>query len=183
MKIVFTGHTSNIGKMLFEHLSVAHECLGFSRSNNCDLNNKEQMNNFINTALDSDCLINLAHIEDVQSKILNNINSRWNNNRLKNVITFGTLATKINSKFLKDIGVDPLYLKQKHHLDAVHESLSLQKPFGLQVKFTILRIANYGIKLGNRSNEPTCNAEDITKTIDFILQSDLYISAIDLRRI
>jgi hypothetical protein len=47
----------------------------------------------------------------------------------------------------------------------------------------MLRIANYGPKTGERSNEPTCSAEDITRTIDYILNQDLYISNIDLRKI
>jgi len=183
MKIIITGHTSNIGKMLFEYLNKTHECLGFSRSNGYDLNAKEQMNFLIKESLNSDCLINLAHIGNIQSQILININEQWSNHKLKNVITFGTLATKINLELLKSINIDQTYLKEKYHLDAVHDSLSIQKPFGTQVKFTLLRIANYGTKTGNRSSEPTCSAEDIIKTIDYILDQDLYISNIDLRKI
>jgi hypothetical protein len=183
MKIIITGHTSNIGKMLFEYLSKNHECLGFSKSTGCDLNVKEQMDSLIKKSLDSDCLINLAHIDNIQSQILININEQWSNHRLKNVITFGTLATKIHPKLLESINANITYLKQKHHLDVIHNSLSIQKPFGTQVKFTMLRIANYGPKTGERSNEPTCSAEDITRTIDYILNQDLYISNIDLRKI
>ena len=184
MKITITGHTSNIGQVLFEHLKKNHTCIGFSKSNGFDLNDPSHMQQLIETALHSDCLLNLAHIGDVQSKILNHIIGKWNTSySLKNVITFGTLATKINSKLLQSINIDPVYLKQKQHLDALHDALVMQKPFGEQIKYTMLRIANYGPKTGDRANEPSCVAEDITKTIDYILYSDLYISNIDLRRI
>ena len=184
MKIIITGHTSNIGKVLFEHLTKSNTCVGFSKSNGFDLNDPSHMQQLIELSLHGDCLLNLAHIADVQSKILNHITAKWNiSYPLKNVITFGTLATKINADLLNTIGIDPLYLKQKQHLDAVHDQCSMQKPFGPQIKFTMLRIANYGQKTGARANEPSCSADDIIKTVDYILNSDLYISAIDLRRI
>jgi hypothetical protein len=183
MKILITGHTSNIGKVLFSYLSNNHECIGFSKSTGCDLNVKEQMDFLIEKSLNSDCLINLAHIGNIQSQIIVRINEQWSNHRLKNVITFGTLATKIHPKLLESIKVDATYLEQKHHLDMIHDSLSVQQPFGAQVKFTILRIANYGIKTGKRFNEPTCSAKDITNIIDYILNQDLYISNIDIRKI
>ena len=184
MKITITGHTSNIGQVLFEHLNKDHTCVGFSKSNGFDLYNTSHMQQLIEAALHSNCLLNLAHIGDLQSEILKNITDKWNSSySLKNVITFGTLATKISPELLHTIGIDPLYLKQKQHLDAVHDQCSMQKPFGPQIKFTMLRIANYGQKTGARANEPSCSADDIIKTVDYILNSDLYISAIDLRRI
>jgi hypothetical protein len=184
MKITITGHTSNIGQVLFEHLKKNHTCIGFSKSNGFNLNDPSHMQQLIQSALHSDCLLNLAHIGDLQSEILKHIIDKWKTSySLKNVITFGTLATKISPELLHTIGIDSVYLKQKQHLDAVHDQCSMQKPFGKQIKYTMLRIANYGPKTGARANEPSCVAEDITKTIDYILYSDLYISNIDLRRI
>ena len=184
MKICMSGHTSPIGSVLYKHLIKNHTCVGFSKSNGFDLYNTSHMQQMIESALHSDCLLNLAHIGDLQSEMLKHITDKWNTSySLKNVITFGTLATKISPDILKVIGIDPLYLKQKQHLDAVHDVCSMQQPFGQQVKFTMLRIANYGQKTGARAQEPSCVAEDITKTIDYILNSDLYISAIDLRRL
>lgn len=37
MKIAITGHTSGLGKFLFDKYSLDHNCIGFSRSNGFDL--------------------------------------------------------------------------------------------------------------------------------------------------
>lgn len=183
-KISITGYTSSIGKMLYEHLKIQHDCLLFSRTNGYDFFDEKKFNTMIGHALTSDCFINLAHVHDIQSKILINLKNEWkHSDKLKKVITFGTIATKINPEILKEINVDQEYLKQKKHLDAVHNGLSLQQPFGQQIKFTMLRIANYGKKHGNRECEPTCLDKDITDIVDYTINSDLYISNIDLRRI
>ena len=44
MKILLTGHTSNIGSVLYNHLSKHHDVTGISRQTNFDLRNKEIFN-------------------------------------------------------------------------------------------------------------------------------------------
>ena len=61
-------------------------------------------------------------------------------------------------------------------------SLSNQTPFGAQLQFSLIRVLNYGVKIGDREGEPTCIAEDIIRTIDYILNEPMYVGLMDIRR-
>lgn len=50
MKIVITGHTSGLGKYIYDHFSNEHECIGLSRSSGYDINNIEKVAAIANTA-------------------------------------------------------------------------------------------------------------------------------------
>lgn len=52
MKIAITGHTSGIGKCLFENLSQEHDVTGYSRSNGFDISNTENREQIANTEYD-----------------------------------------------------------------------------------------------------------------------------------
>ena len=41
---------------------------------------------------------------------------------------------------------------------------------------------NYGPKTGDRKSEPTCTAEDICRTTDYIINEPMYVSTLDVRR-
>jgi len=183
MKIVITGSTSPMGKAVYEHYSKDHECLGVSRSTGYDLTKTEDQDRLVSEALARDIFLNIAHVDAVQSTLLMKLKQRWSPEApLKKVITIGSLATKVPKKLLDQVGIDKQYLRDKHHIDAVHSTLANEMPFGKQLPFSLIRVLNYGEKTGERSGEPTCSAQDIVRTIDYLIDEPMYVSTLDIRR-
>ena len=96
-KVVLTGHTSPMGKELCDHLSKNYEVVGVSRDTGYDLINTKDIDRVVDMCLEADLFINLAHIGTAQSLFLKLIDSKWTNkNRLKQVISIGSLVTKLD---------------------------------------------------------------------------------------
>ena len=183
MRIAITGHTSPMGKDVYEHYSKTHECLGISRVTGYDLTNTDSINDTVSEVLARDVFLNMAHVGASQSVLLMKLQQRWTHDApLRKVITIGSLATKVPKKLLDQVGIDKQYLKDKHHIDDVHNALANQTPFGKQLKFSLVRVLNYGEKTGDRSGEPTCTAQDIIRTIDYVIDESMYVSTLDVRR-
>jgi hypothetical protein len=183
MRIAITGHTSPMGKDVYEHYSKTYQCLGISRTTGYDFTNTDSLNNTVSEVLARDVFLNIAHVGASQSSLLLKLQERWTHDALlRKVITIGSLATKVPKKLLDQVGIDKQYLKDKHHIDAVHNALANQTPFGPQLKFSLVRVLNYGEKTGDRSGEPTCTAQDIIRTIDYVIDESMYISTLDVRR-
>jgi hypothetical protein len=183
MRITITGHTSPMGKGVYDHYSKTYDCLGVSRNTGYDLTKSEDQDRVVSEAMTCDVFLNIAHVGASQSSLLLKLQERWTHDApLRKVITIGSLATKVPKKLLDQVGIDKQYLKDKHHIDAVHNALANQTPFGPQLKFSLVRVLNYGEKTGDRSGEPTCTAQDIIRTIDYVIDESMYISTLDVRR-
>ena len=183
MRIAITGHTSPMGKGVYDHYSKTYDCLGVSRNTGYDLTKSEDQDRVVSEAMTCDVFLNIAHVGASQSSLLLKLQERWTHDEpLRKVITIGSLATKVPKKLLDQVGIDKQYLKDKHHIDAVHNALANQTPFGPQLKFSLVRVLNYGEKTGDRSGEPTCTAQDIIRTIDYVIDESMYISTLDVRR-
>lgn len=87
MKYAITGHTSGIGKALFESLSP--NCLGFSRSNGYNITSKEDRKKIVNEAYDCDVFINSATEEMGQTLLLIDMFYAWQNTH-KRIINVGS---------------------------------------------------------------------------------------------
>ena len=79
MKIAITGHTSGIGKSLFDYYESVRRlrddtALGFSRSNGYNINNPQKI---IEQSLDSDVFINNAYAEFAQVELLYGLWKHW----------------------------------------------------------------------------------------------------------
>tara|TARA_B100000927_G_scaffold290519_1_gene289608 strand:+ start:240 stop:836 length:597 start_codon:yes stop_codon:yes gene_type:complete len=62
MKVAITGHTSGLGKGLYEQLgALGHEVIGFSTSTGCDINNELNRRTIIGVCQDFDLFINNAY--------------------------------------------------------------------------------------------------------------------------
>ena len=83
---------------------------------------------------------------------------------------------------MDQVGIDQQYLKDKHHIDAVNNSLANEMPFGSQLQFSLVRVLNFGEKTGERTGEPTCSGKDIIRTIDYLIEEPMYVSQLDVRR-
>jgi hypothetical protein len=109
---------------------------------------------------------------------------KWSEtNKTGKIITFGTLGTELSENILKQVGADLNYIKQKIHLENVHRLLSIKTPFGTQPQSVLIRILNYGEKVGVRQSEPFCDTQDIIRIFNTVLNEPLYISTIDVRKI
>lgn len=183
MKIILTGHTSPMGSVLFDYYKSKAEVVGISRSTGYDLTEQSTLNQVAELVLDSDVFINLANVGVSQIQLLNIIDKKYTKeNKIKSIITVGTLATQLDPKLLAQAKAHEQYIKNKQQLDAVHKVLANRNPFGDQIKYTLLRVLNFGPKTGDRQGEPTCDAEDMIRTFEYILNEPMYIGLIDLRR-
>jgi hypothetical protein len=185
MKILLTGHTSSVGKPLCLHLDLqGHQVVGVSRQTGYDLTTADDVNKVINMSADFDHVINLANIGKAQSEILWGVHDLWKRlNKTGKIISIGTLATQVPYSLLKRIPVDMEMLGHKLALEKMHTELAFNQPFGQQPQSVLLRFANYGMKLGKRSNEPYTTAEQMNSIIDFVLATSTYISTLDFREI
>ena len=73
MKIALTGHTSGIGKALYDILSQEHEVVCFSRSNGYDIKYDITIEKIVQGSLDCDVFINNAYYSLAQVYILNKL--------------------------------------------------------------------------------------------------------------
>ena len=90
MKIAITGHTSGIGKELFDRLSESHEVVGFSRSNGYDIT--KNVTSIVRSALGCDLFINNAHEYEFQTVLFNELFSYWAHDPSKFIINMGSVA-------------------------------------------------------------------------------------------
>ena len=94
MKIAITGHTSGIGKALFDVLNTEHEVFGFSRSNGYDISVMQNINKIISQCSDADVFINNAYHNHTlaQVDIFEKLLTLWNANSNKTIININTKA-------------------------------------------------------------------------------------------
>lgn len=81
MKVAITGHTSGIGKAIFEVLSVNHDVIGLSRSNGYDITSDLDRLKIIDAVYDCDIFINNAfdyvNYTDAQTKLARQVFDVW----------------------------------------------------------------------------------------------------------
>jgi len=177
MKILLTGHTSSVGRTLVNHYR-SHELVLVSRATGFDLTTEADLTRVIELAKDVDCFINLANVGISQSLLLQRVHSMWTqNNHNGKIISFGTLAPSIPFEGLLTVSVDPQMVANKLLLEKIHNELRLKKVFGPQPQTVILRFANYG------DNKPSTSEQQMIEVVDFIMNSNTYISALDFREI
>lgn len=93
MRVAITGHTSGIGKALFD-LAVerGHDVLGFSRSNGYDISSTEDQEKIVKEVADFDVFINNAHERFSQVEMFTRIWASWKDTP-KKIINIGTAVT------------------------------------------------------------------------------------------
>lgn len=77
MRIAITGHTSGIGKGLYDFYGKNHQVLGFSRSNNYDI--KESSNEIVEQIKNCDVFVNNAYSNFSQVELLFTVWEQWHN--------------------------------------------------------------------------------------------------------
>jgi hypothetical protein len=181
MKILLTGHTSNIGTVLADHFQD-HEVVLVSRATGFDLTQIEDINRVTELADNADCVINLANVGISQSLLLRNIYTRWQEKaHAGKIISIGSMATVASVDMLTKINAEFQMVANKLLLEKVHNELSTARPFGKQPQSTLLRFVNYGNR--DRNGEPCTTAEQMIGMIDYVINSDTYVSTLDFREI
>jgi hypothetical protein len=116
--IVITGHTSGIGKRLYERLSP--NVIGFSLSNGYNINNSDDRKRIIESSKDFDIFINNAHAEFGQTKLFIELFQKWRDNPNKTIINVGSRIAEIQSlpierQDLLKYQAEKLILKEMSH--------------------------------------------------------------------
>jgi NAD(P)-dependent dehydrogenase (short-subunit alcohol dehydrogenase family) len=92
MKIALTGHTSGIGKALYDILSQEHEVVCFSRSNGYDIKYDITIEKIVQGSLDCDVFINNAYYSLSQVYILNKLWTFWARDKSKTIVNISSLS-------------------------------------------------------------------------------------------
>ena len=92
MKIALTGHTSGIGKALYDILSNDHEVVCFSRTNGYDISKSAIIDQIIQESLECDVFINNAYYSLSQVNILNKLWHFWKRDKTKTIVNISSLS-------------------------------------------------------------------------------------------
>ena len=171
MKIAVTGHTSGIGKGLYEFYKKAnHEVLGFSRSNGYDIEKKSD--EIVEQAKDFDIFFNNAYCGFSQVKLLFQFWKEWHN-KDKLIININSAICRISYPYT----YHPLVSKYKVHklsLDRAVKELQ-QTPSKCQVSQVIFSCVDTNFFLhegetfkkvfGNKKTLSVKNAVEMTNII------------------
>ena len=155
MKVVITGHTSGIGKAIYDKLiELGHEVWGLSRSNAYDLSTNS-LGKFVKAIENNDVFINNAYYEYAQVDLLYRVYEKWKD-EYKMIINIGSVtgdsskkwphkyqvhkvALDNASKQLRRVGnckicnirpgwVDTPLIKHLKDTDAIDKDLTILKP-------------------------------------------------------
>lgn len=122
MKIAITGHTSGIGKAIFDALSVEYDVIGLSRSNGYDITTELGRSKIIDAAYDCDVFVNnafdYANYTDAQVVLARKIFDVWDGEK-KYIVN---MSSRVND--FQQINNQP-YADAKLSLDKFYEETSM----------------------------------------------------------
>lgn len=180
-KILLTGHTSNIGKPLYEFLKQYYEVIGVSRQTNYDLTNNNDFERVIELSKDVDCVINLAYIKHVQVDLLYRVHKLWTETKNNGkIISVGSLGTVAPYTLHEQIGTELEVIANKLSLEKLHNELCYNNLFENQPKSILIRLASC---VDKHKNIPYLKSTDINNIFKFILDNDFYLSNLDVREL
>jgi len=164
MIIGITGHTSGIGKGLYDfYRDRGHTVTGFSRSNGYDLSTEEAINKVATYAVKNcDVFFNNAYADMAQVKLMYKIHPFWENNSDKTHVVVGSRA----GDFLHN--KPQYYAVAKSAIDDAAEQL---RPLG---KYHLVNIKPSWVNtpmLPTRFTEkdPTISVDDLVDLINVIV--------------
>lgn len=119
MKYAITGHTSGIGKAVFES---CNNVIGFSRSQGYDILSPQDRKRIISQSQDCDVFINNAHNGFGQTYMLLDLFHSWKNTD-KTIVNVGSVIAE-DTTILKNYEHLLEYQIQKKSLKVLHNDLS-----------------------------------------------------------
>jgi hypothetical protein len=148
-KCVVTGHTSGIGKAIYNRFeNLGFEMIGVSRRTEYDI--EENYDTFLELARSCDIVINNAYCNDIQLRILNDLNGI-----VPNIITLGSIA----GYYYQQATAKKQYCYNKQQLIETTKKLSLTSSSNLL-------LINVGLT-ENSSPTPCCTFTDIADVCEF----------------
>ena len=158
MKVAITGHTSGLGKALFDLFSIGNQVTGFSRSNGYDIRNFKKI---VDRIHGYDVFINNAYDKYSQIDLLREVFLIWQD-QPKTIINISSLASSNLKSFItKQVSQ---YSVHKAALDSqVHQLQMLQK----KCRIINLRPGYFG--------QDKIDVNVLAKFINFIHDHKLYI--------
>lgn len=106
MKIILTGHTSGVGKFLYDHLSKENEVIGISRTTGYTLPN--DIDKIIALSEGCDLFINNTYYGICQLTLLNKLH-----NKVKKMIVLGSIAGQYHQLIQSDYSKNKLELAER----------------------------------------------------------------------
>jgi Glu-tRNA(Gln) amidotransferase subunit E-like FAD-binding protein len=163
MKVVITGHTSGIGKAIYEHFqSKDYEVIGMSRSNGYNIiDNKEKI---IKETLGCDLFINNACDKDGQLELLKSLY-----NKVPKIITMGSIITEFPELYHKTQIEDKIQLEQFSKNISLINDDQIAKTFFIKISFAE-RTYN-SININRVNSDYIISYKEITNIIDFWLEN------------
>jgi hypothetical protein len=162
MKVAITGHTSGIGKAVYEHFqSKGWEVVGMSRTNGYHIIDDQEK--IIEQAADCDLFINNANDRDGQLSLLKALYKK-----VPKIITMGSISTEFPEIFPK------AHLQLKNQLHEFSKNVSLLDRDN--VAKTLLIMISFAERTYNLPSERidsdyTISYKEITNVIDFWLEN------------
>lgn len=106
MKCIVTGHTSGVGKSIYEHFqSKGYEVIGLSRSNGYDIS--VDQDKIAEISQGCDIFVNNAYSGESQLDLLNKLHDK-----VKNMIVVGSVAGDY-AKIWKEYGANKEHLEER----------------------------------------------------------------------
>lgn len=158
--VAITGHTSGIGRHLFENIP---NTIGFSRTNGFDIADYMTL---INEAQDCDVFINNAYQGFDQLHLLYALWEHWKKSD-KLIINISTIATTriINEKKHRD--PVQMYPVHKHALDAASEHLSNQRRGAC--KTMCIKLGLVSVPRLEHIIRKKLDVQEVTKVVNFAI--------------
>ena len=183
MKLLLTGHTSGLGLYLYNLLKTDHEITGVSRTTGYDLTDRDTVLKVIDMSVDYDHVLNVCKVYPAQADILLGIHQLWDDiNKNGKIISIGGLTETFSWNLIRQADIHQTeYVGGKHNLSKIHFDLATIHPYRSQPQSVLIRPLNIGDK-GER-NEPFLSEEQAGKAVMYALESDCWVSTIDLRQI
>jgi len=166
MKIAITGHTSGIGKAIYNAFPPS-EVIGFSRENGHNITDVFHRDKIIKEVEDCDVFINNAHEEFAQVHMLNELYQKWQYSKNKLIINIGTDSVPQSAWQV----VHRRYPVEKA---ALHSQIELiqQDPEGRRVKITNLALGHVETEFNKDYKGSKLKFETIVNTINWIIKQD-----------
>lgn len=183
MKLMITGHTSGLGKALWDSLKDQHELIGISRSTGYDLTDHAVVNQVIELSLTVDHVLNVCKIHPAQVDLLLGIHRLWQqNDKFGKIVSIGGLTTTFSWEMIRKAPIHQTdYIAAKHNLAKAHFDLAAIDPYSAQPQSVLIRPLNIGDK-GHR-NEPFLDETEMVNIVRYALEHPAYISTIDVRQL
>ncbi len=137
LKIAITGHTSGIGKGLYNFYIKDHQVMGFSRSNGFDIETKQDK--ILEKSKNCDIFINNAYSGFAQTDLLFKLWDFWRNKE-KLIINVNSMIRDLSFPYIKT----PPFSKYKIHKLALYQAVQelQQSPSKCQVSQITLGVVD-----------------------------------------